>query len=209
MSDATYIRKRAIPTEYRGSQRQHGATHRNTHKDIIMGIASTLTPSTPRRGASESRSSSTAKAADAVKLLRQDHKEVDEMFEEYETLRSSAKKRALADRICKMLEVHTAIEEEIFYPAVRKALKMDEMLDEATVEHASAKDLIRQIREEEPEDELFDAKVKVLGEYIRHHVKEEHTELFPKVKESKLDLQMLGMQMAERKQALMSGDTEI
>ena len=106
-------------------------------------------------------------------------------------------------RICKELKVHTQIEEEIFYPATRAALpKEDDLLDEAQVEHDGAKDLIRQLDAMKPEDDFFDAKVTVLGEYIKHHVKEEHEEMFPKVRKTKLDLRELGMRMAFRKQEL-------
>jgi hemerythrin-like domain-containing protein len=100
--------------------------------------------------------------------------------------------------------VHAQIEEEIFYPAAREALKEQDLIDEATVEHASAKDLIAQIEQAQAGDELFDAKVIVLGEYIKHHVKEEHNEMFPKLKKTKLDLKALGEQLAERKEALMA-----
>jgi hemerythrin superfamily protein len=144
------------------------------------------------------------KAPDAVRLLRQDHKEVDQMFEEYETLRSGHTKRVLIDKICLALEVHTQIEEEIFYPAVREALGEEDLLDEAKVEHDSAKDLIAQIRSGTPGDDLFDAKVKVLGEYIRHHVKEEQTELFPRVNKSSMDVAGLGARLLARKEELMA-----
>ena len=98
-----------------------------------------------------------------------------------------------------MLTVHAQIEEEIFYPAAQDAIKEPDLVDEATVEHASAKDLIAQIESSEPSDELFDAKVKVLGEYIDHHVKEEESEMFPQVRKAKLDLDALGAQLQERK----------
>ena len=117
---------------------------------------------------------------DACDLLDADHKAVKAMFKDYAALlesgsRASAKKRQLADQICKELTVHATIEEEIFYPAVRKAIKDNALMNEATVEHASAKDLIAQIRQMEAKHEMFDAKVTVLGEYIDHHVKEERS----------------------------------
>ncbi len=131
------------------------------------------------------------------------------MFKEYETLtesrsRSSTKKRQLADKICRELTIHTTIEDEIFYPATRKAIKDNALMNEATVEHASARDLIAQIRGMDAGDEMFDAKVTVLGEYIDHHVKEERTEMFTKVRKTKLDLVKLGEQLEQRKQALMA-----
>jgi hemerythrin superfamily protein len=103
-----------------------------------------------------------------------------------------------------MLTVHATVEEEIFYPAAREIVEEQDLLDEAEVEHASAKDLIAQIQDMQPEEDLFDAKVKVLGEYIAHHVKEEEKELFPKVRRSKLDLHALGAEMLARKQELMA-----
>ena len=146
---------------------------------------------------------------DACDLLDADHKAVKAMFKEYETLtesrsRSSAKKRQLADRICRELSVHATVEEEIFYPAARKVIKDNPLMNEATVEHAGAKDLIAQIRGMDAVDEMFDAKVTVLGEYIDHHVKEERTEMFPKVRKTKLDLVKLGEQLEQRKKVLMA-----
>lgn len=141
---------------------------------------------------------------DAIKLLIDDHESVKSLFEQYEELgdRAYVSKHKLALQICEELTRHTMIEEEIFYPAVRKAIKDDDMLDEAVVEHASAKDLIAQIQSMAPTDDLFDAKVKVLSEMIEHHVGEEEGEMFPKVRKTKLDLQELGEQMAARKEAI-------
>ena len=141
-------------------------------------------------------------APDAITLLKDDHAKVAAMFKQYDKLgdKANAKKLELARRICTELKLHVRIEEEIFYPATRAALpKEDDLLDEAQVEHDGAKDLIKQLDAMKPEDDLFDAKATVLGEYIKHHVKEEHTEMFPKVRKSKLDLKELGMRMAFRK----------
>jgi hypothetical protein len=127
------------------------------------------------------------------------------MFEQFEKLgdRAHAKKKTLADDICTALTLHSMVEEEIFYPAVREAVKdADDMMDEAVVEHASAKDLIAQLQEMDPEDELYDAKVKVLGEQIEHHVKEEEKEMFPKAKKSGLDLVALADEMLSRKEEI-------
>ena len=150
---------------------------------------------------------------DACDLLDADHKAVKVLFKDYAALgesrsRSSAKKRQLADRICRELTVHATIEEEIFYPAVRKAIKDHALLNEATVEHASAKDLIAQIKAMDAGDDLFDAKVTVLGEYIDHHVKEERTEMFVKVRSTKLDLVKLASQLQARKEELMAGQAQ-
>lgn len=150
---------------------------------------------------------------DACDLLDADHKAVKAMFKEYEGLtesrsRSTTKKRQLADQICKELTVHATIEEEIFYPAVRKAIKDNALLNEAMVEHASAKDLIAQIKGMDPADEMFDAKVTVLGEYIDHHVKEERTEMFTKARATKLDLVGLAEQLKQRKEELMAQEEQ-
>jgi hemerythrin superfamily protein len=141
------------------------------------------------------------KSNDAIDLLKQDHKDVKAMFKQFEDLtdRSKSSKKKLADQICTALTVHTQIEEDIFYPAVRGAIKDDDMMDEAVVEHAAAKDLIAQIQEMDAGDELYDAKVKVLSEQIEHHVKEEEGEMFPKVRKAKLDLEELGEAMSEAK----------
>ena len=164
--------------------------------------------STRSQSGTQSGTQSNAMAArqDAIALLTADHREVHEMFEQFEQLgdRARATKEKLKEKICKALIAHTTIEEEIFYPAVREQIEDGEdMVDEAVVEHAAAKDLIQQLQEMDPDDELFDAKVKVLGEQIDHHVEEEEKEMFPKVKKSGLDLLALGQEMAMRKQELM------
>jgi hemerythrin superfamily protein len=141
---------------------------------------------------------------DAVALLREDHKKVSALFEEFEKARSDRRKKEIVATICQELTVHTALEEEIFYPAVKAALKDKELVPEAIVEHASVKDLIAQVRDQEPGGEEYDAKVKVMGEFVKHHVKEEQTEMFPKAKKAAhLDLVELGEQMQARKQELM------
>lgn len=145
---------------------------------------------------------------DAVDLLVDDHKQVKKLFKEYEKLskKNDIKgKVAVALKICDELTVHTHIEEEIFYPALLEAMDekdMKDMLDEAVVEHATCKDLIAQIRSSAGTHPLYDAKVKVLNEYIEHHVKEEETEMFPKARKSRLDLDFFGMIMQDRKQEL-------
>ncbi|QNA88798.1 hemerythrin domain-containing protein [Massilia sp. Dwa41.01b] len=138
---------------------------------------------------------------DAITLLTKQHREVEDMFEQFEKMTDRAKvsKKKLADQICNALIMHTTIEEEILYPATREASEeTEDMVDEAVVEHASAKDLIAQVQEMDPGDELYDAKVKVLGEMVEHHVKEEEEEMFPKLRELKLDLAQLGAEMAAR-----------
>jgi hemerythrin superfamily protein len=143
---------------------------------------------------------------DALSLLRADHAKVVELFEQFEQMKDDVdeqEKDALVARICGELIVHTAIEEELFYPEAREAMDAEDLFDEATVEHASAKDLIAQLGEMEPDDELYDAKVKVLGEYVKHHVEEEENQMFPRLLETGLDLDALGARLAERKTELM------
>ena len=146
----------------------------------------------------------TPKAQEAIALLRADHKAVTMLFEQYESARSSTKKKALVEQICTELTVHAQIEEEIFYPQVQVALKDKELIPEAIVEHATLKNLIAQLEASEPDDEFYDAKVKVLSEYVNHHVKEEQDEMFPKVKASKLNLQAMGEELMQRKEELLA-----
>lgn len=145
---------------------------------------------------------------DAIALLTADHREVKALFDKYDKLADTkaeaSDRQALAETICDMLTVHATVEEEIFYPAARKAIQDDDLLDEAQVEHAAAKDLIAQIKDMEPDDGLYDAKVKVLGEQIDHHVEEEEGELFPEAKKSDMDLRELGARMLARKTQLMA-----
>lgn len=161
-----------------------------------MRTSSTTTRNTPKNMATASE------GIDAIELLTEDHENVKAMFEKYDGLgdRANASKKKLATEICLELTKHATAEEEIFYPAVRAAGKdKEDLVDEATVEHASAKELIAQIMEMDATEELFDAKVKVLGEMIEHHVKEEEEEMFPKARKAGLDMEMLGQQIAERK----------
>lgn len=146
----------------------------------------------------------TKKQLDAVALLRADHKAVAALFAEYKTLRSPTKKKALVTKICVELAVHAQVEEEIFYPAVQKALKDRAMIPKAIVEQQTMKDLISQVEGKEPDGDLFDAKITVLAEYVTHHVKEEHSEMFPKAKATSLDMHMLGARMAARKAELLA-----
>ena len=148
---------------------------------------------------------------DACDLLDTDHKNVKKMFKAYEELAGSRargaaqKKMDLAHEICQELKAHAQVEEEIFYPALRAVLKDTGILAEAEVEHAGAKDLIAQIESMTEADEMFDAKVKVLGEYIDHHVKEERNEIFPKARAvRKLDLVSMRDQIEARKEELMA-----
>ena len=140
---------------------------------------------------------------DAVAMLKADHKKVSGLFAEFEKARASSRKKALVAQICSELTVHTQLEEEIFYPAVKAALRDKELVPEATVEHASVKNLIAQVEGVEPDGEAYDAKVKVMAEYVKHHVKEEQTEMFPKAQKTRLDMVALRDQMAARKAELL------
>lgn len=151
-----------------------------------------------------SATSKSAATKDAIALLRADHKEVSDLFADYEKTRPNAKKKALVAKICSELSVHTQIEEEIFYPAIKTALKDKLLVPEATIEHGGIKDLIAQLEGAEPDGEMYDAKVKVLSEYVEHHVKEEQTGMFQKAKTTSLDLVELGARMAARKADLLA-----
>lgn len=167
-------------------------------------MAATKTARKPASKTARKTQRAAAKPADAIKLLKDDHKEVKGWFKDYEKLEDEGEKLALVQKICLALKVHTQIEEEIYYPAAREAIDDDDLLDEAEVEHASAKQLIAEIEAMTPGDRLYDAKVTVLGEYIEHHVEEEEGEMFPESRDSSLDLKALGVQMAARKAELMA-----
>jgi len=146
-------------------------------------------------------------APDAIALLTADHKEVRQLFAQFKGLKEDAsneEKSAIVEQICIALTIHAEIEEEIFYPAVREAIDDSDLMDEALVEHAGAKELIAQLQDMDPEEDLYDAKVTVLGEQIDHHVEEEEGEMFPKAKKAKLDISELGAQMAKQKELLMA-----
>jgi hemerythrin superfamily protein len=146
-----------------------------------------------------------ARSRDAINLLRADHQQVSELFERFKTSRLSTKKREVVAEICLALSVHAQIEEEIFYPEVQQALNDHELVPEARIEHASLKALIAQVQAAEPSGEMYDARVRVMSEYVKHHVREEQTKLFPKVRSSKrLDLTDLGARLERRKQELMA-----
>lgn len=145
---------------------------------------------------------------EAIAQLTEDHARVKRLFKDYEKLAKAdaddSEKRDLAILICAEVTAHATAEEEILYPAARSAIDEPDLVDEAAVEHATAKDLIAQILESTPDDDLFDAKVKVLGEYIDHHVKEEEGEMFPQLKKAKVDTVELGQRIAERKAAVLA-----
>jgi hemerythrin superfamily protein len=143
-----------------------------------------------------------SKTQDAIALLKEDHREVEKLFKDFEGAKGDGRKAKLAQKICLELTVHTTIEEEIFYPACEGKVDED-LLKEAFVEHDAAKLLIAEIEAGDGKsDDFFDAKVQVLSEQIEHHVKEEEGELFPQVRKADLDLKALGQRLAERKAEL-------
>lgn len=144
-----------------------------------------------------------SKTQDAIALLKEDHRAVEELFKEFENAKGEGRKQKLAQQIALQLSVHTQIEEEIFYPACDGKIEED-LLKEAFVEHDAAKLLLAEIEAGSGQsDDFFDAKVQVLSEQIEHHVKEEETELFPQVRKAEIDLKALGEQLAERKKELL------
>ena len=150
------------------------------------------------------RRETSPRVKEATALLTADHKLVSALFAEYEKTRSTEKKKQLVSKICTELSVHAQVEEEIFYPAVKSALKDKVLIPEATVEHATLKALIAEVEGVDPDGEMFDAKVKVMAEYVKHHVKEEQNEMFPKAKSSRLDMMELGAALAARKAELVA-----
>lgn len=150
------------------------------------------------------KTTTTMQDQDAIKILKADHKVVSQWFEEFEKTEDDSEKAKLVEQIVLALKVHTQVEEEIFYPAAREALSDEDLIDEAVVEHAAAKDLMSEIEAMEVGEELYDAKVKVLGEQIEHHVEEEEKEMFPKLQKTDMDMVAIGIRIAERKQELMA-----
>ena len=154
---------------------------------------------------SSNKSSSTTANQDAFALLTADHKRARSLFKEFESLKDEGdddRKAALVETICNELTVHARVEEEIFYPALREVIEDEDLMDEADIEHASAKQLIAQIEQLQVGGDHYDATVTVLSEYIDHHVKEEEGEMFSKARKADIDSAVLGEEMAVRKAEL-------
>jgi hypothetical protein len=177
----------------RASPRKSAATRRRAVPPAIAKAAREMSKTMDEQAA----------PSDAIALLEQDHREVEAMFEQFEKLDSKAEKARLAAKICLSLTVHTMIEEEILYPPAHKKIEHD-LVDEAIVEHNGAKQLIAEIEAMTPREHLYDAKVKVLGEYVKHHVKEERDEMFPQLRKSNIDLRALGDKLLQRKAELLA-----
>lgn len=157
----------------------------------------TATKSSPRAGAGN----------EVFALLKADHDKVKELFDQFEQMKEDGDeddeaKQILVETACAELTIHARIEEEIFYPALRESLDDQDMLDEAEVEHASAKQLIAELSAMQPGDEFYDAKFTVLGEYVKHHIEEEEKEMFPKAKKEKAALEGLAEELMQRKMEL-------
>jgi hemerythrin superfamily protein len=160
-----------------------------------------------RSATSDPRGSRSSSSDDAVSMLMEDHKKVQKLFRDFEKAHDKQDDEAckeIAEHVCAELEVHTTLEEELFYPAAREALGEDEeLVDEAEIEHQSAKDLIAELRGMDAADQKFAPTFTVLSEYVRHHIKEEEGEMFPRVKKAKVDVTGLSQEMAARKTQLM------
>lgn len=138
---------------------------------------------------------------DAIQLLKQDHEAVRHLFEEFEQANAD-RKYELAAEICQALTVHAMIEEEIFYPQAHEAIQADDLMLEAEIEHDTVKQLIERIQDGEVDETELSAIIKVMNEYVNHHVNEEHRRLFPRVKRSAIDLDELGRELQARKKEL-------
>ena len=150
-------------------------------------------------------------ADDAASLLIEDHRKVQQMFEEFKKLgdEDMEEKEDLVRTACTELRIHAMLEEEIVYPALREELDEESLVDEAEVEHTVAKQLMGELEEMSPDEELYDAKFTVLGEYVNHHhIQEEEKEIFPQAKRAKVDMQALGAQIKKRKQEIFSRKSE-
>ena len=146
---------------------------------------------------------------DALSMLKADHDKVRKMFKDFEKLdtEEDQEKAQLVKQACMELKIHSQLENEIVYPAIREAIEDDDLMDEALVEHEAAEELISQLEQMQPGDEMYDAKFTVLGEYVNHHIAEEQKEMFPKARKAKIDLAELGEQMTARKHELMKGES--
>lgn len=167
----------------------------------VSSKASTKSPAKP---APRSRTKTTEHGG-ALDLLMTDHKNVMKMFEQFEKIKKDGddeSKQTLVERACAALTLHTRLEEEIFYPTARETLQETDLLDEAEVEHALAKQLITELNAMQPGDELYEAKFTVLGEYIKHHIEEEEKQIFPKMKKAGAGLEGMGEEMRHRKTEL-------
>jgi hemerythrin superfamily protein len=164
---------------------------------------------TPRERKAAVPRSRTKTTVDAIDMLKQDHDKVERAFKDFEKLdrQDTEACRQLVQTVCEDLKVHTTLEEEVFYPAVREAIDDEDLMNEAAVEHETAQMLIDQLDNMGADDPNYYATFTVLGEYVKHHIKEEQGEMFPAAKKAKVDLASLGERMRARKQEL-AGEME-
>jgi len=152
------------------------------------------------------KSSRKSDTLNALDLLTEDHERVKQLFAEFEQMQGDEEdaenKRYLVELACAELSIHAQLEEELFYPALRDALEEQDMLDEAQVEHDTAKQLIAELDTMQPDEDLYDAKFKVLSEYVKHHIDEEENEIFAQAEKSGIDLDALAVAMLERQDEL-------
>ncbi|HEY4546721.1 MAG TPA: hemerythrin domain-containing protein [Pedomonas sp.] len=193
----------------KSSARQRAASSAGVSKSASGAAASRSASSGAKTGAARGRPAGGAKAKgggkDAVAFLKQDHRTVEQLFSQFEEASDGRTRASIMRKIAQALTVHAQIEEELFYPAARQEMGDHDLLNEAQVEHDSVKKLIAEIESMRPSEQLYKAKVTVLQEYVKHHVKEEERELFPEVKKTSLDLEAMGEELAARHQQLMRG----
>jgi hemerythrin superfamily protein len=160
--------------------------------------------STHRKGKAAVPRSRTKTSLDAIDMLKQDHDKVEKAFKDFDKMdrQDSESCRQVIKTVCDELKVHTTLEEEVFYPAVREAIEDEDLMNEAAVEHETAKMLIDQLENMGPDDPNYFATFTVLGEYVRHHIKEEQGEMFPAAKRAKVDLAALAERIRARKEEL-------
>lgn len=175
-------------------------------RSASVKAAAKAAPAT-RSAASRTARPAARRSKDALAFLKQDHRTVEGLFKQFEEATDGRTRSSLMRRIAQALTVHAQIEEEILYPAARQELEDHDLLNEAQVEHDSAKKLIAEIEQMRPSEQLYKAKVTVLKEYVKHHVKEEERELFPLLKKCDLDLEAMGEELANRHQELMKGSS--
>lgn len=195
-------------TRQTGARQTGGAkAARDTSASRAPRSASVKAAPATRSAASRTARPAARRSKDALAFLKQDHRTVEGLFKQFEEATDGRTRSSLMRRIAQALTVHAQIEEEILYPAARQELEDHDLLNEAQVEHDSAKKLIAEIEQMRPSEQLYKAKVTVLKEYVKHHVKEEERELFPLLKKCNLDLEAMGEELANRHQELMKGSS--
>ena len=142
---------------------------------------------------------------DAISLLKRDHREVDAMFMAFDKAKSAREKKRIATQVCTALTVHAAIEEKLFYPCARACLDDAFLVKEAEVEHQHLKELVGEIESMNASDDMFEAKMRVLMEYVRHHVREEEGEMFPMLRATEMDMEEMGRKLMAKREQLMRG----